>query len=245
MFNYSTFCRWGLLFGAGLLLMAGCRKEQDPIQPPSSAVAGKEYYPLAVGRYWEYDVVDHYWQYNVDSVVRYQLRERVDTVYTGATGEINFRIVRSLRSDSTNVWRDDSTAAVVLTPELVRRTFSNVPTLSLLFPVEEGRYWNPNLFNASDSTTRRYERVGQSLTLGNGRRFDKTIQVVDEALISEVERREQSAAYAWNVGCIYRKRRVLDYCNQNEVGQGLCQIGTGYIVRGAEREEQLRAWGPR
>ncbi len=244
MINYPKTRRWGLAASAALALLLGCGEDQSAIQPPDPTVTGREYYPMAVDRFWIYDVVDHYWQFNVDSTVRYQVREEVDTIYQGATGEINYRIVRSRRADSTAVWRDDSTSAIVLTSNLVRRTYANVPTLALLFPIQEGRSWNPGIFTP-DSSSRRYERVGQPMTLSTGRQFAQTVQVVDEPMISEVERKEQSAAYAWNVGCVYRHRVIFEYCNQNEAGQGICQIGTGFIARGFEREEQLRAWGPR
>ncbi|MBC7447179.1 MAG: hypothetical protein H7330_03905 [Hymenobacteraceae bacterium] len=225
--------------------LGGCRDERDPILPPGPEAAGREYFPLAVGHFWEYDVEEHHWGFNRDSVIHFQFRERVDTVYPGATGETTYHIVRSRRADSLSTWREDSARDVVVTLELIRRTIANVPTIELLFPVAEGKGWNPNLFNAADSTTRTYGQVGAALLLPSGRRFDRTLCVVDVPQLSAVQRREQEAAYAWNIGCVYRRRRLLDYCNQSDVNQGLCQLGSGYIVRGFEREEQLRAWGPR
>jgi hypothetical protein len=231
---------------AALLVgVTGCGDDRDPIPPLDPAAAGREYYPLAIGRFWEYDVEEHHWNFNRDSVVRFQLRERVDTVYEGATGELNYRIVRSLRTDSLAVWRDDSSAAVVLTSDLVHRTFANRPTVELMFPVMEGKSWNPNLFNASDSSSRTYTNVGQAKTLPSGRAFAKTLRVADEANITAVERNESESTYAWNVGKVYRRYMRLDYCNQSDANLGLCMIGTGYIVRGTDRTEQLRNWGPR
>jgi hypothetical protein len=231
---------------AAALLLGGataCTEDRDPILPPDAAAAGREYYPMATGRFWEYDVEEHRWELNLDSVVRFQLRERVDTVYTGATGETTYRIVRSRRADSLAVWRDDSAAAVIVRTDLIHRTFANQPTLELLFPIAEGKQWNPNLFNAADSTFRMYSSVGQSFTMPNQRAFAKTVLVTDEANVTAVERKETQTRYAWDVGRVYRHRINLSYCNQSDVNQGLCMIGTNYIVRGTERIEQLRKWG--
>lgn len=228
-----------------LVALGGCRDERDPILPPGPDAAGREYFPLAVGQFWEYDVEEHHWDLNVDSVARFQFRERVDTVFQGATGELNYRIVRSRRADSTSVWLDDSATAVVLSSALVRRTTANVPTIELLFPVADGKGWNPNLFNSADSTRRSYARVGSEMTLANGQHFPRTVQVADEPLINAVKHHEVEAAYAWDIGCVYRHRKRLEFCNTDEVSQGLCQLGSNFIVRGSEREEQLRAWGPR
>ena len=230
---------------ATVLSTSSCREDRDAVLPPGPEAAGREYYPLAVGRFWEYDVEEHYWNYDRDSTVQFQFRERVDTVFLGATGETTYRIVRARRVDSLGTWRDDSVMAVVLTPELVRRTVANVPSIELLFPVREGKTWNPNLFNDRDSTVRAYAQLGAARTLPGGRRFERTLRVVDESLISDVQRREHEATYAWDIGCVYRHRRLLDYCNTPQVTEGRCQLGSGYIVRGFTREEQLRAWGPR
>ena len=226
------------------ILGSSCTADRDPISPLDPAT-GRAYYPLAVGRFWEYDVEEHHWNYNRDSVIRFQVRERVDTTYNGATGELNYRLVRARRADANATWRDDSAVAIVLTPSLVHRTFANRPTIELVFPVVEGRSWNPNLFNAADSTSRTYSRVGQAQTLATGLVFPQTLRVADEANVTAVGRSESEAVYAWNVGRIYQRHTRLDYCNQTDVTAGLCQIGTGYIVRGTERIEQLRTWGPR
>ena len=226
-------------------LWTACAEDRASVDPPGPELDGREYFPMAVGRFWVYDVVEHHWDFNRDSVSRQQFRERVDTVYQSPTGEITYRLVRSRRADSLAVWRDDSASAVILTADLVRRHTANRSVIELLFPVRAGKTWNPNLFNDQDSTVRTYGAVGAAWALPAGQQFAKTLRVTDEPQISEVFRREQESVYAWGIGCIYRRRVILDYCNQQQVTEGRCQLGSGYIVRGSTREEQLRNWGPR
>ncbi len=243
--RFASLLRPLLVVGLGFSVLVGCRDERDTVVPPGPEAAGREYYPMAVNRYWEYDVEEHYWDYNLDSAVHLQFRETVDTMYVGAADELTYRIVRARRSDSLSIWRDDSAWAVVVTPDLVHRTVGNVPTVELLFPVREGKSWNLNLFSATDSTVRAYDRVGTNLTLPNGRRFDRTLHVFDDLERSDVHHRERESVYAWDVGCVSRHLQLLDYCNQPQVLEGRCQLGSGYIVRGFTRDEQLRAWGTR
>lgn len=230
-----------------LLLAAACREDRDPILPPGPELDGKEYYPVVVGQFREYNVVDHYWQLNRDSVVRYQLREEVDSAFTGAGGEPTYRIVRSTRADSTAIsWRPDSTLMVVANDAFIRQTSSNRPTVELVFAIREGKSWNANQLSGADATMRHYQGVGQAFTLPGGRKFDKTVRIVDDSLVSIVSARQQEAAYAWNIGRVYRKWRAIEYCNQNDINAGTpCQIGVGYKARGRQHEEQLYNWGPR
>lgn len=245
--RFFALTRFVLLLAGVAIVAGGCSDERDPIPPPGPEADGREYYPMEVGRFWEYEVVEHHWDFNTDSASTYRIREEVDTVYTGAAGERVFHLVRYRQNgaDTLSVWRPDSARDIVLTAALVRRTANNVPTVELRFPVREGRGWDPNAYNAGDSTQRAYSAVDRPVTLQNGRTFERTLRVVDEPQVSAVENRQQESVYAWNLGCVYRRRTVLDYCNQSEVNQGLCQLGSGYIVRGSEREEQLRRWGRR
>lgn len=244
----STRARYLLLalVSISLLSTVACRRgeDRDPIPPYGPETAGRDFFPLAVGQWREYDVTEHIWRENSDSVSHYLTRERVDTVFRGATGEWNYRIVRARRPDTLHVWRDDSVVSVIVNAAEVRETFANVPRIALLFGIWEGRTWNPGLYSG-DSTVRTYHNVDAPVTLSTGQSFAHTVRVVDEPDISILGRREQEQIYARGVGRIFRRRAALDFCNSEEVRRGLCELGSGYVVRGPEREELLIDWGPR
>ena len=231
-----------LLLGGWL---AACKDTLDTPPAPTDAEQGRDFQPVAVGSFWIYDVTETYWNFNRDSVVRYQLRERVDTVFRGATDDVNYRIVRARRADSSSTWRDDSSFSLVITPRLVRRTFANQPTVELVFPVREGSAWNPNLFNSLDSTSRTYANFDQPTTLPGGRTLARTVQVRDAGEDNIFYRREHSSTYARAIGRISRVARSLDFCQLNDSINTGCSTGPGYIVRGQEREEYLLDYGPR
>jgi hypothetical protein len=224
--------------------LCGCRR--DPDLPPAltDEQVGRDYFPFELGYFWVYDVEDHTWDLNVDSIQRYQLRERVDTVYLGASGEKTYRMVRSKRLNALDTWRDDSVFSLVITPQAIRRTANNVPTLELIFPVREGAFWNPNALSARDSIDRTYGPLDQPRTLPNGQAFARTIDVIDSGEDNVYFLREQRSAYARQIGRISRIRRTYDYCQEFDERNVGCTAGAGdFIVRGFERYEYLREYG--
>lgn len=238
----------GLLLGAGLLGLGACDRETDVPPQPTDAETGRDFVPLPLNYQWVYDVVDREWNYNVMDSVRFQFREVVDTVYTNAAGELTYRIVRARRAEGSPFWRDDSTFALNLTPRLLRRTFANLPTVELLFPVRPGATWNPNMFNAADSTERRYEDLDAPMTV-SGRAYARTVRVVDAGEDNFFFLNRSETVYARGVGKIRHVRRTLDFCQLNDSlssgGAGGCSLGPGYVVRGKERDIRLREHGPR
>ena len=235
--------------GLALLLLAGAVAACDPAPDgpvaPTDTVTGRDFLPVTVGQFWIYDVQEVHWNFNDSAVTRYQFRERVDTLYIGADGAPTFRVVRARRADALSQWRDDTAFALVLTPQLVRRTLANRPTVELVFPVRDGQSWNPNLFNSLDSTERRYVDFDQPLALPNGQQFAQTVRVVDLGEDNLIKRRDAHSAYARGVGRVSRVQRTLEFCQENDFPSTGCTPGSGYIVRGEEREEYLREYGPR
>lgn len=236
----------GLLTLAGLLWLSGCH-ERDPVPPPTPEQRGADFFPIQINRFWIYDVEEKFWDENTPTVTRFQFRELVDTVFRGADGQLNYRILRSRRADaSVPSWRDDSVIAVVVNDQYVRRTTTNTPTLALVFPVREAGAWNPNVLSTDAPATRHYEALDQPMVLPNGQHFERTVRVVDEGEDNLFFLKQTSAAYARGVGLIRRDRQTYDYCDYNDSLQTGCPNGAGtYIVRGSERHEWLRETGVR
>ncbi len=227
--------------------LAGCRRDPDIPPALTDEQIGRDYFPFETGYFWVYDVEDHLWDNNIETVTRFQLRERVDTLFRGASGETTYRMVRSRRNTvQDTTWRDDSVFAIVITPQLIRRTSSNIPTIELTFPVREGRFWNLNAFSARDSVTRTYGPLDEALALPNGQSFTKTVTVTDDGEDNVYFLRAQSSTYARKIGRVRRIRRTYDYCQEFDERNVGCTAGAGdFIVRGFERFEYLREYGTR
>ena len=222
---------------AGLLALAlaGCRQEAEKVAP-----ADTDYYPLSVGDYRIYDVVDTVWTRNVKSYDRFQFRERVAEAYTDAAGRPSFRIIRSRRADAARPWLDDS--VLVLSPgaDNVLLTRNNRRTVELIFPVRENYSWNLNAFNSLDPVTaqnRRYLAVGQPFTAVAGGRtytYALTATAFDESIEKQCFPRWQYQVYAKGQGPVYRQLRSFSLDNA-----GTCSPIAVYVARGRSRTEVL------
>ena len=153
--------------GAGLALaalLAGCHR--DVVVVP----AAPDYYPVVVGTYRTYAVMDSTWKNGVATAVSYQLREAVREQFTDATGQTAYRVVRSHRATPTAAWVDDSTLVVQPLARQLLLTANNTRTIELVYPVRAGHAWNASAYNgaAPDSivdVTRAYDpTVGQAFT---------------------------------------------------------------------------------
>lgn len=248
MLRYSFNTGWFSLsrdwIAAGLLALAvgGCKNETVKVEP-----ADTNYYPLAVGDYRVYNVVDTTWTRNVKSYNRFQFRERVAEEYVDNTGRQTFRIVRSRRATTTDTWLDDSVLVVSPAAGNVLVTRNNNRRVELIFPVREG-YWNANAFNNQNGIkdeNLHYIRVGEPFTATSGATtvtYPKTLTTSTPDGLEETEyvnafyyyRVRQ--VYAQNEGPVYRSRRRFIYC---EPGNGNCIPSPTVIYNGTSRTEIL------
>ena len=223
--TFRIFMLKNLLFGIAIILFfTRCSEE---IQTTDAAI-GREYYPVKVGNYWIYDVVETKVSNNQYDSVKYQVRELVDTVFRNAENELTYQIVMS-RKNSTDVnWGKDSLVLINKSLSDVRRTHNNFKKISLLFPVQEGKQWDTNAFNSLDSDDFSYSNVNQPFVL-NYVTYDSTVTVV-QGEPNEVVLDDRTEVYAYNVGMIYKNFTVYEYAqsqgipDQSRVARGLQRI---------------------
>ncbi|WP_324679365.1 hypothetical protein [Hymenobacter sp. GOD-10R] len=244
-FTFSSVLRYGFV-GAGLLALAvtACKTETEP-----GLEAGTDYYPVEVGTYRTYNVIDSTWNNNVIGVTRFQFRERITESFTDAAGQLAYRVVRSKRNATTDAWQDDSVMLVNPSAQTVLLTRNNRRTVELVFPVQEGTSWNRDAYNTLDTVTfqnRSYKRAGQPfdiITNGQPRHYDQTVttddsgvnsygQIIDDGIRQVAKYRQ---VYARGVGLVYRVRRRYQYCPSS----GNCSPNKSYIYLGRVRSETL------
>jgi hypothetical protein len=231
-----------------ILLLAGifygCDTETEEL---GDAQAGKNYYPLEIGNYRIYNVM--YKKYEDDKAkdsTNFQIRERIDTIYTNLAGEPTYKIIRSRRATADDFWADDSVITVTLTKNQLVRKEGNLSLVKLIFPVSENKTWSPNVYNYIDSTQSpkphraRYTNVGQSYTL-NGTNYPKTVRVSvnDEETFINIDKREE--VYADGIGLIYKNYNVINYCTQQPCNGNLEDFD--YKESGFMRIETLDSYG--
>ena len=188
------------------LLFTRCSEEVSP----TDATIGREYYPVKVGNYWIYDVVETRVSNNKYDSTKYQIRELIDTVFRNAANELTYRVVLSRKKSSDLNWTNDSLFSLNKSVGDVRRTQNNTKVINLLFPVQEGKQWNPNAFNTREADDINfYKGVNQPFVLNNIT-YDSTVTVVQgEPNNTVLDDRQE--VYAYKVGLIYRNHTVYEY----------------------------------
>jgi len=192
-----------------VLLFTRCSEE---VIRTTEAEIGREYYPIKVGNYWIYDVTETKVINNQYDSTKYQVRELVESIFQNAANEQTYRVIRSRRNNADASWGNDTLVSINKSSTNVRRTQNNFITISLVFPVSEGKYWDTNAFNILDADDYAYAAVNQPFTLNNIR-YDSTVTVVqgEPDLVTLDDRRE---VYAYKVGLVYKKFTLYEYAQK-------------------------------
>ena len=206
--------------------VAGCKNDSQAIPD-----AGTGYYPVAVGNYWTYAVADSTWSQalaagttlgtpSVLTVTNYQFKETITEVFTDASGQQAYRLVRSKMGPTTTTFRDDSVFVLTANANVVALNRNNAKTAELIFPVRQGRSWNLNAFNNNSNDTitaetRQYSRVGQAFSTGGGpsglpvKSYETTVTVNNTGTATEnsaLKRVGYQQVFAQGVGPVLRRR---------------------------------------
>ncbi|WP_276496078.1 hypothetical protein [Pontibacter litorisediminis] len=229
-------------------LVAAC---EDKYKDPDPKAMGYDYYPLEVGDWRIYNVTDIRYMSDVGDTTRFQLRERVDTTFVDQTGQLNYKIIRSIRANENMNWVDDSVMTVVKTDAMVMLTKNNTKYVKLVFPVKEGNQWTGDAYNNNRAPgyalhtlhgkeLYTYSAVGAPYSV-NGQIFSNTVEVIQGDYTSyDVTLDERKEVYAEGVGMIYRlfTRIIYTSCSDDD-----CEFGPEYKIHGHERHEELVDYG--
>jgi hypothetical protein len=240
---------WYLLMVICAGFLYGCSETEEL----GDAEAGKTYFPLGIGEYRVYNV--HYEEYLQGDTINsqnYQLRERVDTIFTNLAGQLTYKMIRSKRTNPGETWIDDSVITVTLANNQLIRQSGNLSLVKMVFPVKESQYWSPNVYNNLDFDTlangsvapkplrSHYTAVGQPFAIGNTS-YPKSVKVVvnDEETFINVDKRDE--VYAENIGLVFKNYNIINYCTQQPCG-GIPD-NFNFILTGYKLVETLDSYG--
>ncbi|MBF8962247.1 hypothetical protein I0P70_03225 [Pontibacter sp. FD36] len=221
--------------------VAGC---ENKYKDPDPVAMGYDYYPLEVGQYRVYDVKETLYFSETPSERNYQLRERIDTSFQDQTGKLVYKIVRSIRSNATVEWLDDSVMTVTRHEQKVVLTRDNTRYIKLVFPVKNGLEFVGDLYNTwqvTDGKTRdnkevyTYENVGLSYEVA-GESYPSTATVIQKFLTNSTRLDDRYEVYAEGIGLVHR---VSDRLNYENCASGVGCVDGFKIISGHEREEIL------
>lgn len=225
------------------LLFAGCQTQDTLLKS-----TGTEYFPMKVGLFWEYDVVETVIsQVSGQTTELYTLRHIV-TDSLSSSGERTFIIQRSRRADANSAWSTLDTWSVRLSTFQAIMQEGNVPFVRMQFPLSEGKSWNGNSLNnltGSDACADGSFQCDNYQVVSLGKAFQTTglsysnsVTIVenneDDPIVMQDVRK---SVYAASVGLVYRELSQLEYCTI-----GAC-IGQKVVENGLVQKQTLTAHG--
>jgi hypothetical protein len=234
-------------FGLALLLLSlltACNKQNELYSTASLS----DYFPLKVGKYITYDldstVFINFGQ--KDTVVKYQVKDSVETQITDNLGRPAFRIVRYMRKNAGQSWIASNTFMAVATTTSIEFVENNLRFIKLVLPIKQDYTWKGNKYldtYSLNSTTKylddwnyTYDSVNVPITLG-GPLVNNTIKVNerDEFLGQDpklpntqyAEKNYSVEKYAKNIGLVYKEFMHWEY-------QGIQSGSPGYTGYGVK-----------
>jgi hypothetical protein len=203
-----------LLFSSLFFLFLSCKKDKEVPKPDF----GYNYFPAYVGRYAIYDCDSVVYPQITDSVdiFKFQIKEKIDCVFTDNEGREAFRISRYKKllqkNDSIYVnpqWKIQDVWWMNKTTTTAEVVEENNRYIKLSFPVQEGKTWNGNAQNTLGGAEYEYIYVDEPMTSG-AYSFDSTLHVNQyDSKFIVLYKKKYDEKYAKNAGMIWKE--ITDY----------------------------------
>ena len=227
-----------------ITLLSACTKQNELYSTASLS----DYFPLLVGKYITYDldstVFIKFGQ--KDTIIKYQVKDSIETQITDNIGRPAFRIVRYMRKNSGQSWTPSNTFMATPTATTIEFVENNLRFIKLVLPVKQDYTWKGNTYidtYSLNSTTKyfdnwdyAYDSVNGPITLG-GSLLNNTIKVTqrDEVLGQDpklpttqyAERNYSVEKYAKSIGLVYKEFLHWEYQGTQSGSPGF----TGYGVK--------------
>lgn len=205
-----------------LLVISSCKK--DTVTAPYSL--SYNYIPADTGRWIIYNVdstvYNDFFNPSVITNYRYQVIERIDSVYTDAQGRPTHRLQRMKRDSVNAPWHNYWTIWTSnLSSSRYEKVEENYRFIKLGFPISETQSWNGNAFNILGYKEYFYDSLIHETGLVGGIIFDSVISVFQGSKIPVItEDKTGREIYANNVGLVYKLFNDLRYdtTNPNHTG---------------------------
>lgn len=193
------------LIAIGLIsFVSACKTENAKVD------LGYEYYPAEPGMWVSY-AVDSIWHHAdaTSDTAYYQIKERIDSVFTDDEGRSARRIERFYRTADDQPWLIKDIWMAAITPRMVEKVEENIRFVKLTFPVKNGAIWNGHSVNELGNWNFSYRDVGTAYSAG-GTVFQETATVEQEGPINLIQQHKGTEVYARDVGMISKTLIYLE-----------------------------------
>jgi hypothetical protein len=198
------------------ILAASCHKDNFD----STSFTGKSYFPLKTGNEIVYQITE----ITIDKTsaiydtVSYQIKERVDSLFTDASGKPAYRLERYWRIDTTAQWVIKDVWVAQISDLNVQKVEENIRYVKLVFPVETEQMWDGNVYNDLDPQDYRILTVNIPETI-NDLSFDSVATVEQQNEESLISKKYAVEKFANNIGLVYKE--ITDLYSQSMIGSGI------------------------
>jgi hypothetical protein len=208
-----------------LLTFSSCN-ETKVIGPQT---LGQDFYPINVGEYRVYDVMEVKYLVTGFDTSFYQLRETIfDSI--PSLDQTTYLLRRDVRANSLESWESDSIWTVTRTSNFLSITENNIPFIKLTFPVNTGREWDGNSLNSREATTYYYQSLETLAidTLGNQDQIRVIIKDIEDN-VTGVDLK--SEVYARGIGLIQKDYLTQKKCTSSTCGNDFGEVIAGRLLR--------------
>jgi hypothetical protein len=214
------------------VILSGCGDEETQNQ------RGQDYFPLKTGLYQIYTVEENiYTELNPPESFVYELKTEVVDSFANQEGGFTFVIHRSTRATESDPWEFQEAWSARTNELQAVLTEGNVSFVRIAFPANKNMEWNGNALNSLEADSYVIESAGDSYELDTDLEFNDVLVILQEDEVNELTRDQREEVYARNVGLIYKKSLVLNYCDEVEC------FGQEIINDGFEYRQVLKEYG--
>jgi len=168
-----------------------------------------EYFPVDVGSWIEYEVIDITHTSLDSDTLNYYLKEVKANEFIDNEGEISQRIERYWKFDINEEYTIKDIWYSKVTTTTAEKVEENKRYTKLIFPIKFGAYWDGNAYNSFLEWEYEYDSIHEPYII-NGLSFDSTLRVQQRDFYTAVEYEKCHEIYAKHVGMIYKKHIVLN-----------------------------------
>lgn len=216
-FKYLIFC---VLFA-----LVSCDSSDD-----SPAIdSGRDYFPLRLGQFQVYDVLEVVYTLGVPETLKYELKTVITDSFPNAAGGYTYVMQRGKKNDGQTEFIPFNTWSARISPREVVVQEENVSFVKVRLPVEKNAEWDGNLYNTIGEDIYLMEEVKASIDL-NGLSFEDCLVVNqndNEDYVVSLDQRKE--VYARETGLVYKESTLINYCTVGEcLGQQEIESGTIY-----------------
>ena len=193
-----------LLISSLLFIISSCLKPTN-----QGADFQYEYFPIDVGSWIEYEVIDITHTSITSDTLNYYLKEVKANEFIDNEGEISQRLERYWKFDINEEYTIKDIWYSKVTTTTAEKVEENNRYTKLIFPIKFGAYWDGNAYNSFLEWEYEYDSIHEPYII-NGLSFDSTLRVQQRDFYTAVEYEKCHEIYAKHVGMIYKKYIVLN-----------------------------------